>query len=357
VIWTAALAVILVVLGDWPLRNLRELSDDLVESQEPSETSDVSTKSEGVDWRSYLWRVSVAVLTGLIPVITLLGPKHGSQPTHPVVVTLVLVVVALAALQLYGQNSENLERIESKSNFNEQSARIEAILAAIGGGAEGDIEDERGNQGISKEQKATEGRDEDLGDPATSGASAGTQPISSELEAAEQASQRTIYEDIKRRIAQNLPVSSQLREAFFEDPRTIFLLEEDCREKYDEGDQGFLEYLRDDYEEWKSKFLQAFPFTEHELVFSLFNRWPLFTGLIGTSYNFGVDWTRKHASLIVPEEDILRWIDSWILRLDLNSLRDEEIYPYLKNAIESSIRYGLQKSIDDLVNKPERLPD
>ena len=107
----------------------------------------------------------VAVLTGLIPIITLLGPKHGSQPTYPVVVTLVLVVVALAALQLYGQNRENLERIESKNNFDEQETRIdrigvgvasvgvgvESVLAAIQGGAGNDIEVEASKQ--------TEGRD------------------------------------------------------------------------------------------------------------------------------------------------------------------------------------------------------
>ena len=102
----------------------------------------------------------VAVLTGLIPVITLLGPKHGSQPTYPVVVTLVLMVVALAALQLYGQNRENLERIESKNNFDEQETRIdrigvgvESVLAAIQGGAGNDIEVEASKQ--------TEGRDEE----------------------------------------------------------------------------------------------------------------------------------------------------------------------------------------------------
>ncbi len=352
------------VVWDWPVRNLREFADDLVGSQEPSETSDVSTESEGVDWRSYLWRVSVAVLTGLIPVITLLGPKHGSQPTHPVVVTLVLVVMALAALQLYGQNSENLERIKSKISFNEQSARIssigagvESVLAAIGGGATGDIEDKRGNQGIPKDQVSTEGRDKEVGDPATSGASAGTQPISRELEAAAQASQRTIYEDIKRQIAQDLPISSQPREAFLQDPRNLSLLEDDHREKYDEDDEYFLEYLRDDYEDWMRKFLQTFSITEPYLEGSLRTRWPLFTGLIGTSYNFGVDWTKDHKSLIIPEEDILKLIDSWNRSLSLDKLRDDKMYPYLKDAIESSIRYGVQKSIAVLFDRDQRLPD
>jgi hypothetical protein len=261
-----------------------------------------------------------------------------------------ILLLAVAVLQLYGQERNERYRKTADDAVKQQGivlrgladtveVGVESVLAAIQGGAGNDIEVEASKQ--------TEGRDEELGDPAPS----------SKLEATAKASKQTIYEDTKRRIQQNIPISSQLKEAFLEDTKTASLLKVDYREKYDEDDENFLEYLRDDYENWIHKFLQAFSITEPHLEGSLKTRWPLFTGLIGTSYNFGVDWTREHESLIIPEENINKLVDSWILKLNLNSRRDDEMYPYLKNAIESSIRFGVQKSISDLLAGPQRLPD
>jgi hypothetical protein len=143
------------------------------------------------------------------------------------------------------------------------------------------------------------------------------------------------------------------------DERTIAILKNDQRPNYDQDDEHFLEYFRDDYSEWLNKFTSELPDFNLYWIGELATRWPLFTGLIGVGYIFGVDWTRSQESLSIPEENVCSLIDSWMQRLneDLYSMRDDNIYPCLVHAINSSIRYGLQKSINDLIDGPQSLAD
>jgi hypothetical protein len=143
------------------------------------------------------------------------------------------------------------------------------------------------------------------------------------------------------------------------DERTIAIFKNDQRPNYDQDDEHFLEYFRDDYHEWLNKFVTEIPDLTSYIIGSLATRWPLLTGLIGVGYMFGVNWTRSQESLSIPEEDVCSLIDLWMQRLneDLASMRDDEIYPCLVHAINSSIRYGLQKSINDLIDGPQPLSD
>jgi len=316
-----AVAVILWVLWDWPVQSLLELADDPAGGQDPAEASDDSTKSEGADWRSF-WRVFVAILTGLIPVLTLLGPRDDeSHPMRPVVITLVLVVVALAALQFYGQNRENLEKLESRT-------LIAALFHEIR--KDGTREEEEG--------RALDHYRDD------------SEVTTSETKLAQP--ERSV-------VAGSSQFGSELAAPPKRDERTIAILKNDQRPNYDQDDEHFLEYFRDDYSEWFNKFTSELPDFNLYWIGELATRWPLFTGLIGVGYIFGVDWTRSQESLSIPEEDVCSLIDSWMQRLneDLYSMRDDNIYPCLVHAINSSIRYGLQKSINDLIDGPQSLAD
>jgi hypothetical protein len=172
--------------------------------QTAKSSTDDSTKSEGADWRSF-WRVFVAILTGLIPVLTLLGPRDDeSHPLRPVVITLVLVVVALAALQFYGQNRENLEKLESRT-------LIAALFHEIR--KDGTREEE--------EERAFDNYRDDSGVAKTESKLA--QP------------ERSV-------VAGSSQFGSELAVSPKRDERTIAILKNDQRPNYDQDDEHFLEY-------------------------------------------------------------------------------------------------------------------
>jgi hypothetical protein len=342
-IWIVAVAVILWVLWDWPFQSLLELADDPAEGQDPAEASDDSTKSEGGDLRSF-WRVLVAILTGLIPVLTLLGPRDDeSHPLRPFVITLVLVVVALAAIQFYGQNRENLEKLESRNRINQQGDRINqqgdrinqqsALIAAL-------VNEIRKDRTREEEKgRALDHYPDDSGVAKT---------------------ESKLAEPAGSVIAGSSQFGSELAVSPKRDERTIAILKNDQRPNYDQNDEHLLDYFRDDYHKWFDNYITQIPNPTSIVIGGfLATRWPLFTGLIGVGYIFGVNWTKSHESLSIPEEDVCSLIDSWMLRLneDLSSMRDDEIYPCLVHAINSSIRYGLQKSINDLNDGPQSLSD
>jgi hypothetical protein len=231
-----------------------------------------------------------------------------------------MLLVTLAALQLYGLQRNNRDRLTTEYRFTDLTARFADLFDEIGKGRK------------EAEEASQEARD-------SFDALFGLFRGSSEKQSA---------------LGDSEPGVSPSR-----DQQAIDLLKNDSRLRYDQDDDHFLEILRDEYSSWEAGFLTDNPSIPPVLLGSLLARWPLFTGLIGVSYNFGVDWTQDHKSFSIPEEDIRKWIDDWMQRLDdgLTALLDDDIYPYLVNAIESSIRYGVKKSISDLVAVPQMLPD
>jgi hypothetical protein len=266
-----------------------------------------------------IWPLPSALLPAFIPIARDWDQK---APSGPEGYRLGMLLVTLAALQLYGLQRNNRDRLTTEDRFTNLTARF------------ADLFDE-----ITKGRKEAEASSQEARDDfdALVGLFRG-------------------FSEKQSALGDSEPGVSPSREQ-----QAIDLLKNDSRLRYDQDDEHFLEILRDEYISWWAGFLADNPSIQPVLLGMLVTRWPLFTGLIGVSYNFGVDWTQDKKTFPIPEEDIRKWLDYWMKHLDLDdgltALLDDEIYPYLVNAIESSIRYGLQKSISDLVAGPQLLPD
>jgi hypothetical protein len=129
-IWVIALFIDLAALAAICLPGFREW---LITSPELPSAVDgegaengVTKQKEAPDLRTF-WQAGVTFLTGLIPVVTLFGPRDTENaPLLATGSTLVLVVMAVTVVQLYGQQRNITERAN-------QTTAIRGITAAIRG--------------------------------------------------------------------------------------------------------------------------------------------------------------------------------------------------------------------------------
>lgn len=275
-----------------------------------------------------IWPLPAALLPAFIPIARDWDQK---APTGPEGYRVGLILATIAVIQLYGLQRNNRDRIATEDRFANLAARFADLFDEIREGRK-EAEEERKPLFDAIREGREEARD----------------------------SFDALFKVLSAFREEALLGNSEPA-SLGKDQRAIDILNNDGRSKYDPDDEYFLEMLRDKYSNWAEEFSARNPKISSALLGSLFARSNLFTGLIGVSYNFGVDWTRRKQMLFVPEEQISEWIDVWMQRLDednsLSVLRSDEIYAYLLDAIESSIRYGIQISISDLIDVPRQLPD
>lgn len=286
------------------------------------------------------WPVPAAILPVAIALTKGFDPEGPFGSKGPIVISGLLV--AAVFLQVYGQSRNNYYRNQQATRIDSIGAGVESIGARIEQQSSliaALVDENRKNAAKEEEAERVHDYPPDYSRVTTSEAEL------AQLEGSVVAGSSLF--------GSGLAVSPK------RDERTIAILKNDQRPYYDQNDEHFLDYFRDDYGDWFNKFVSEIPDLTSYMIGSLATRWPLLTGMIGVGYMFGVDWTRHQESLFIPEEDVCILIDSWMQRLneDLSSIHDEKTYPCLVHAINSAIRHGLQKSINDLIDGAHSLSD